>query len=99
MRPVCIIRSASAPLRWREPEVAPALAVRPVAEAVMDQAYASPVKGEERHSRLERVSGAWRTRYEGSAAQDLARRLGALDFVNWILIFGATLLLTVLPII
>jgi membrane protein len=68
-------------------------------EAVMDQAYARPVKGERRKSSLERISSAWRSRYEGSAAEDLVRRLGALDFFNWILIFGATLLLTVLPII
>ena len=65
----------------------------------MDQAYASQVKDEERKSNRERISRGWRNRYEGSAAQDLAKRLGALDFVNWILIFGATLLLTVLPII
>lgn len=65
----------------------------------MDQAYASQVKDEERKSNRERISSGWRNRYEGSAAQDLAKRLGALDFLNWILIFGATLLLTVLPII
>lgn len=65
----------------------------------MDQAYASQVKDEERKSNRERISRGWRNRYEGSAAQDLAKRLGALDFLNWILIFGATLLLTVLPII
>jgi membrane protein len=65
----------------------------------MDPTCAGPVKDEETRSILERISSAWRNRYEGSAAQDLAKRLGALDFFNWILIFGATLLLTVLPII
>jgi hypothetical protein len=41
----------------------------------------------------------WHDHYDGSAAQELFRRLGELDFLNWTLLFGATLLLTVLPII
>jgi membrane protein len=65
----------------------------------MDEPYANPVRDEESKSRQERLSGAWRSRYEGSAAQDVAKRLGVLDFFNWILLFGATLLLTILPII
>lgn len=44
------------------------------------------------------VSAA-RDRFEGSAAQDFLRRLGALDFVNSIVLFGASLLLSVLPFI
>ena len=46
-----------------------------------------------------RIAGAWHDHYDGSAAQELFSRLGELDFFNWILLFGATLLLTVLPII
>ena len=40
-----------------------------------------------------------RVRFEGSAAQIFLRRLGALDFVNSIVLFGASLLLSVLPFI
>jgi hypothetical protein len=36
---------------------------------------------------------------EGSAAQVFFRRLGTLDFVNSIIMFGASLLLSVLPFI
>jgi membrane protein len=46
-----------------------------------------------------RVARAWHDHYDGSAAQELFSRLGELDFLNWTLLFGATLLLTVLPII
>src|SRR5438067_5579793 len=46
-----------------------------------------------------RVVTAWHERYAGSAVEELIRRLGELDFLNWTLLFGATLLLTVLPII
>src|SRR5690242_19059794 len=40
-----------------------------------------------------------RRRYEGSWVQDLSKRLTALDFGTWIVLFGASLLLTVLPLI
>src|SRR5437588_8790187 len=46
-----------------------------------------------------RVFAAVRSRYDGSWVQDLAERLTALDFGNWIILFGASLLLTVLPLI
>jgi membrane protein len=46
-----------------------------------------------------RIAGAWHDHYDGSAAQELFSRLGELDFFNWVLLFGATLLLTILPII
>jgi membrane protein len=65
----------------------------------MADAYASEVKNDERAPRQEKISTTWRSRYAGSAAEDLFKRLGALDFGNWILVFGATLLLTILPII
>jgi membrane protein len=41
----------------------------------------------------------WRTRYEGSFAQDFFRGLGQVDFGDRIIIFGACLLLSVLPLI
>jgi membrane protein len=41
----------------------------------------------------------WRARYEGSFAQDLAKGLGAVDFGDRIIIFGACMLLSVLPLI
>ena len=44
-----------------------------------------------------RIVGAARGRLEGSAAQDFLKRLGALDFANSIVLFGASLLLSVLP--
>lgn len=40
---------------------------------------------------------AARGRLEGSAAQDFLGRLGVLDFANSIVLFGASLLLSVLP--
>jgi hypothetical protein len=68
-------------------------------EAVMAEAHTSEVKDDQRSPKQGKISTAWRRRYAGSAAEDLFKRLGALDFGNWILIFGATLLLTILPII
>jgi membrane protein len=41
----------------------------------------------------------WRARFEASALGDLARALGAVDFGNRILLFGANMLLSVLPLI
>jgi membrane protein len=38
-------------------------------------------------------------RYQGSWVQGVSERLKALDFGNWIILFGASLLLTVLPLI
>ena len=40
---------------------------------------------------------AARGRFEGSSAQIFLRRLGALDFVHSIMLFGAALLISVLP--
>jgi membrane protein len=45
------------------------------------------------------LTGTWRARYPGSFAQDFVRGLGAVDFGDRILIFGACLLLSVLPLI
>ena len=44
-----------------------------------------------------RASLAVRRRYEGSWVQGLTERLTALEFGNRIILFGASLLLTVLP--
>jgi hypothetical protein len=44
-----------------------------------------------------RLGQAAHGRFEGSAAQTLARQLRALDFANSIILFGASLLLSVLP--
>ena len=41
----------------------------------------------------------WREWYEGSPLQDLVRSLGAVDFGDRIILFGAALLLSVLPLI
>jgi membrane protein len=41
----------------------------------------------------------WRSRYEGSFAQDFVQGLGAVEFGDRIIIFGASLLLSVLPLI
>jgi membrane protein len=42
---------------------------------------------------------AWRARYSGSFAQDFIDGLGAVDFGDRIIIFGACMLLSVLPLI
>src|SRR6476620_6145405 len=46
-----------------------------------------------------RIFAAVRGRYDGSWVQGLTERINALDFGNWIILFGASLLLTVLPLI
>jgi membrane protein len=43
------------------------------------------------------LAGAARGRFEGSPAQTFLRQLGALDFANSIVLFGASLLISVLP--
>ena len=45
------------------------------------------------------VAGAARNRFEGSSAQVFFRQLGALSFVDAITLFGAALLISVLPFI
>jgi membrane protein len=50
-------------------------------------------------SRYQRATTAWQARYNGSLAQDLVRGLGAVDFGDRIIIFGACMLLSVLPLI
>ena len=48
-------------------------------------------------SAWQRLVTAMQGRFRGSAAQAFLRRLGALDFANSIVLFGASLLLSVLP--
>ena len=45
------------------------------------------------------LRGRLMRRYDGSAVQELFRRLGEMQFVNTITVFGATFLLTTLPFI
>lgn len=49
--------------------------------------------------RDQKLRAAWRAWYEGSFARDLVRGLGAVDFGDRIIIFGACLLVSVLPLI
>jgi membrane protein len=41
----------------------------------------------------------WRDHYEGSPAQDLVKGLSDVEFGTWIILFGASFLLSVLPLI
>lgn len=45
------------------------------------------------------AAGWWRRRYQGSVVQDLTKGLGDVEFGNWIILFGASFLLSVLPLI
>ena len=48
---------------------------------------------------VRRLLARVRRRYDGSWVEELTERINALDFGNWIILFGASLLLTVLPLI
>ncbi len=65
----------------------------------MDDLLPQGTSDEKAESRLKRPAKAWRRRYEGSAAQEFFGHLGALNFGNQVLLFGAGLLLSVLPIV
>ena len=47
----------------------------------------------------DRAGGRWRRRYQGSVVQDLFKGLRDVEFGNWIILFGASFLLSVLPLI
>jgi membrane protein len=47
--------------------------------------------------RVRALAGAARGRFDGSPVQAFVRQLGALDFVNTSILFGAALLISVLP--
>jgi membrane protein len=49
--------------------------------------------------RTQTLSVAWRARYDRSFARDVLRGLGAVDFADRIIIFGACLLVSVMPVI
>jgi len=68
-------------------------------ELGVDDADHGPERPEAVMPWSKRVAEIWRARYEGSFAQDVVKRLGAVDFGDRILIFGACLLLSVLPLI
>jgi membrane protein len=44
-------------------------------------------------------AGPWRNRYRRSALQDLIKSLGDVEFGTWIIVFGASFLLSVLPLV
>ncbi len=46
-----------------------------------------------------RAAEWWHDHYEGSVVQDLFKGLGNVEFGNWIILFGASFLLSVLPLI
>lgn len=50
-------------------------------------------------TRKERTATAWRDRYQGSIVQEFVNLLGAIDFGDRIILFGAALLLSVLPLV
>ena len=50
-------------------------------------------------ARLRDRAAAVRARYQASWAGEMGRELKALDFVNWITVFGATLLWSALPLL
>ena len=55
--------------------------------------------GPSRAKQPSRAGKWWRDRYEGSTAADLIKGLGEVEFGNWIILFGASFLLSVLPLI
>jgi membrane protein len=67
----------------------------------MEDEGASLDRGEDQTSgkRSQHVAAWWRDHYQGSAVHDLLRALGDVEFGNWIILFGATFMLSVLPLI
>jgi membrane protein len=62
----------------------------------------SPNKGGVGRPRAKRYDQAvewWHDHYQGSTARDLIKGLGDAEFGNWIILFGASFLLSVLPLI
>ena len=67
----------------------------------MDEKEAGPAGGATSSApeRSRRPVGWWQEHYEGSVAEDLVKGLGEVEFGNWIILFGASFLLSVLPLI
>jgi membrane protein len=63
------------------------------------QSLNSGEDGSSSGKRRHRVVQWWRDHYQGSAAQDIVKGLDNVEFGNWIIIFGASFLLSVLPLI
>src|SRR5438270_8295696 len=61
--------------------------------------HAMAIHREQSTGTVRRLFARVRRRYGGSWAEELTERVKALDFGNWIILFGASLLLTVLPLI
>ena len=53
----------------------------------------------DRNSPDDGTAGWWRRHYEGSVVQDLVKGLGGVEFGDWIIVFGASFLLSILPLI
>jgi membrane protein len=65
----------------------------------VDERNQRPDPSETTEPIYQRLAAAWRARYEGSFAQELIRGLDEVDFGDRIIVFGACLLLSVLPLI
>lgn len=65
----------------------------------MDDLPRQETTDEKAAPRLKRTANAWRSRYSESALQEFFSYLKALDFGSQIVLFGAALLLSVLPIV
>jgi membrane protein len=66
---------------------------------MMESLDPSPDRADTATLRHPKMPTGWRARYEGSFAQELIAGLGAVNFGDRIIIFGACLLLSVLPLI
>jgi membrane protein len=66
---------------------------------VEERPTATEQAGEEAPEPPHRRGGWWRDRYEGSIVQRLLQGLDDVEFGNWIILFGASFLLSVLPLI
>jgi hypothetical protein len=64
-----------------------------------EEARINGARGGSQRSRRTRTAERWRDRYQGSVAKDLISGLGEVEFGNWIILFGASFLLSVLPLI
>jgi len=64
-----------------------------------DQGSQQPSRAGSHQTPRERVAHGWRARYQGSIVQDFVKQLGAIEFGDRIILFGAALLLSVLPMV
>ena len=68
-----------------------------------DGSHLEPISGNpvrsERDSSDDAAARWWQRHYRGSVAQDLIRGLGDVEFGDWIILFGASFLFSILPLI